>query len=56
MSEEKKVVKRQRCEIYSRISGYMRPVSSWNDAKREEFSERTMYKTNKEVYEENNKK
>ena len=27
-------------EIYSRVVGYYRPVSQWNDGKKEEFSER----------------
>lgn len=27
-------------EIYSRVSGYFRPVSNWNKAKKEEFLER----------------
>ena len=27
-------------EIYSRVSGYFRPVNQWNKAKREEFSQR----------------
>jgi len=27
-------------EIYSRVSGYFRPVSQWNYGKQEEFSER----------------
>ena len=27
-------------EIYSRVSGYFRPVDQWNKAKREEFSQR----------------
>jgi len=31
------------CEIYSRVTGYMRPVSSWNRGKREEFKERRNY-------------
>jgi len=30
------------CEIYSRISGYYRPVMQYNRAKKEEFSERKM--------------
>ena len=34
--DNKKIV----CEIYSRISGYMRPVIQWNRGKKEEFSER----------------
>jgi anaerobic ribonucleoside-triphosphate reductase len=32
------------CEVYSRIVGYLRPVSQWNNGKRSEFSIRTMYK------------
>lgn len=31
------------CEIYSRIVGYFRPVTQWNAAKKEEFSQRTKY-------------
>ena len=27
-------------EIYSRCSGYFRPVSNWNPGKKEEFSQR----------------
>ena len=27
-------------EVYSRISGYFRPVQNWNRAKKEEFKER----------------
>jgi ribonucleoside-triphosphate reductase len=28
------------CEVYSRVVGYLRPVSNWNDGKKEEFKER----------------
>ncbi|MFH1029862.1 MAG: anaerobic ribonucleoside-triphosphate reductase [bacterium] len=35
---------RQRCEVYSRVSGYLRPVNSWNKGKQEEFSDRKTYK------------
>ncbi|MDE2079393.1 MAG: ribonucleoside triphosphate reductase [Patescibacteria group bacterium] len=31
------------CEVYSRIVGYLRPVSQWNAGKREEYSLREMY-------------
>jgi len=31
------------CEIYSRIVGYMRPVSQWNEGKQEEFKDRLLY-------------
>lgn len=27
-------------EVYSRVSGYFRPVTQWNNGKREEFSQR----------------
>lgn len=27
-------------EVYSRVSGYFRPVIQWNKAKQEEFSDR----------------
>ncbi len=30
-------------EIYSRITGYYRPVQHWNDGKRSEFAQRTEY-------------
>lgn len=30
----------QRCEVYSRIVGYLRPVDQWNKGKQEEFKER----------------
>jgi len=32
------------CEVYSRIVGYLRPVSQWNDGKQEEFKLRSMFK------------
>ena len=28
------------CEVYSRVVGYCRPVSQWNEGKKQEFSER----------------
>jgi len=31
------------CEVYSRIVGYLRPVSQWNAAKQSEFKVREMY-------------
>jgi ribonucleoside-triphosphate reductase len=32
------------CEVYSRVVGYLRPISNWNDGKKEEFKERTYLK------------
>lgn len=40
---ESKEIKRQPCEIYSRVVGYLRPVSQWNDGKQSEFAERKTY-------------
>ena len=37
----------QPCEIYSRVSGYFRPVKNWNHGKKEEFKERKTYDTTK---------
>ena len=35
------------CEIYSRIVGYIRPVSQWNKGKKSEFGDRKTYSLNK---------
>ena len=32
--------KRQPCEVYSRVCGYLRPVKQWNDGKQAEFFNR----------------
>ncbi len=32
-----------KCEIYSRVVGYFRPVGQWNAGKQEEFKERKTY-------------
>ena len=40
--------KRTRCEVYSRVVGYLRPVNQWNRGKRQEFSDRKMFKQEKE--------
>lgn len=29
-----------RCEVFSRVCGYYRPVQDWNDGKQEEFRQR----------------
>lgn len=33
----------ENCEVYSRVVGYIRPVSSWNDGKQQEFKERKYF-------------
>jgi ribonucleoside-triphosphate reductase len=42
--EAKSKPKRQECEVYSRVVGYLRPVNQWNDAKRAEFRDRKVFK------------
>ena len=34
---------RQKAEVYSRITGYYRPVQNWNDGKAQEYKNRTLY-------------
>lgn len=43
--------KRTRCETYSRVVGYLRPVNQWNDGKQEEFRLRTRYDQSTEASE-----
>ena len=35
---------RQRCEIWTRVMGYHRPVASFNTGKKGEFAERTYFR------------
>jgi ribonucleoside-triphosphate reductase len=37
-------MKRTRCEIYSRVVGFLSPVSQWNRGKKEEFRDRVTFK------------
>ncbi len=32
-----------KCEVYSRVVGYLRPVEQWNNGKQEEFKQRSMF-------------
>lgn len=34
----------QKCEVYSRVVGYLRPTSQWNLGKQKEFKDRVEYK------------
>ncbi len=34
-----------KCEVYSRVVGYIRPVSNWNEGKEAEFKERRTFET-----------
>jgi ribonucleoside-triphosphate reductase len=45
--EEEKMdqeVKRQPCEVYSRVVGYIRPVAHWNDSKKAEYEDRLEFR------------
>jgi len=35
--------KRTRCEVYSRVVGYLRPISQWNQGKQQEFKDRKVF-------------
>jgi hypothetical protein len=35
---------RQRCEVWTRVMGYHRPVSQWNPGKRSEHAERRFFR------------
>jgi anaerobic ribonucleoside-triphosphate reductase len=39
--------KRTKCQRFSRIVGYIRPVSEWNAGKTEEFEDRKTFDTSK---------
>ncbi len=43
MTNKKEPVTRQRCEVYSRVVGYIRPVSQWNPGKQAEFGDRVVF-------------
>jgi len=36
----------QKCTVFSRIVGYLRPVDQWNEGKQEEFKERKLFDSN----------
>lgn len=40
---------KQPCEVYSRVVGYIRPVTQWNYGKRQEFKERKEFKADQEA-------
>jgi anaerobic ribonucleoside-triphosphate reductase len=42
----KRKVTRQRCEVYSRVVGYLSPVGQWNVGKKTEWVERKVFCVN----------
>jgi anaerobic ribonucleoside-triphosphate reductase len=43
LEAQKKDVRGETCEVYSRVVGYLRPVALWNEGKKEEFKIRKNY-------------
>lgn len=43
MVTSKGSTQRTRCEVYSRVVGYLSPVSRWNKGKEEEWKKRRTY-------------
>jgi len=44
LSKVMKKITRQKCEVYSRVVGYIRPVNQWNIGKQAEWSDRKFFK------------
>lgn len=46
-----KMICGKKCEVFSRITGYLRPVNRWNEGKKEEFKLRKTFDKsfNKEI-------
>lgn len=34
---------RTKCEVYSRVVGYIRPIDQWNEGKQAEFDDRKTF-------------
>lgn len=49
LKEQMKEVKGTKCEVWSRVVGYLRPVQSFNVGKKEEFTLRKTYDIEKSV-------
>ncbi len=43
MTPIKQQAKRQKCEVYSRVVGYLSPVQRWNNGKKSEFMDRKTF-------------
>lgn len=47
-----KPLQRQKCEIYTRVVGYLSPTSRWNGGKKAEYADRKNYSLNHFIKEE----
>jgi ribonucleoside-triphosphate reductase len=43
-NKDKSLRNYQETEVYSRVVGYLRPVSQWNEGKQQEFKDRKEFK------------
>ncbi|MDR2426876.1 MAG: anaerobic ribonucleoside-triphosphate reductase [Endomicrobium sp.] len=43
LKTQKANIEGTKCEVYSRVVGYLRPVTLWNEGKKEEFKIRKHY-------------
>jgi anaerobic ribonucleoside-triphosphate reductase len=49
------MIKRQPCELWSRVVGFFRPTCQWNKGKRSEFADRKTFNEWKQAIEEKRK-
>ena len=54
-SEDLKEEERQKCEIWTRVMGYFRPLDNFNKGKKSEFAERVYFKESKAKEEKNDR-
>ena len=40
----KKMICGQKCQVFSRVCGFITPVENWNRGKKEEFNDRKKFK------------
>jgi anaerobic ribonucleoside-triphosphate reductase len=40
-------LQRQKCEVYSRVCGYLRPIQQWNAGKQAEYNDRKNFSVEK---------
>jgi anaerobic ribonucleoside-triphosphate reductase len=43
MTENELSAQRTKCEVYSRVVGYIRPVNQWNEGKQAEYTDRVEF-------------
>lgn len=40
-------ISRTKCEVYSRVCGYLRPIQQWNQGKQSEYNDRKLFSVDK---------